>query len=314
MAVNIYLDKLPEKAFQKGMMVRDICRIRFLTRKQKEAAINDPKHSKIKYKAGDPDVQFESVSGDRRYATRSWVFNNLYFTNGDKVTRNKVRDGVIYLTIYNMNENQVAMFKTPNTKSVQFIVRSKQGSKALKPGDRVVYPVKLAGIDFLHPILVNELTFDKMFKAVGSEKEAQMGLVAAIKKMVEKPSGDVYEQSLRKKKQELQNKDFKVVDGVVVGVDKETSNTVRDNMIRPSNEAYYKIIGRIIKKGTTSELIGYVVTNGKKNLPLNISQVNSLVYNKKIQNAMLVIPTDKTHKPFIRGLGVVLSTLPATYR
>lgn len=294
MGKAIEVDKLPTEAFMSCLMVQNIAKIRLLTREQKRNRT-----------PGSPDVLMQCVGQRSIYVSRQDIASKCKTVKGNAVIVGGLRTGADYTVVIPCN-TPVRAIHIPNTKGNSYYVvnvPSKNGMecKPLKGGQMVVFPVQNGKLVTTMPLIISRAVFDKMI--VIKEKSQQeyndrlrKSLVMMVRKQKALEEGA--------KANDLSS-NMSVVQRVQAKKEAEMAE-------REQERAPFVIVGRILKKGTLDQVIGYVVSNGKAQKAFPLKQVMQMCNNKQIRNATLV--RNASGKVFMRGVGTILDTLPTTYR
>lgn len=283
----IAINNLPDEAFLRGILVQNIAKVRILTRDEK-------KHRE----PGSPDVMIQYNGQGTSFITRTDLIQNCRTHDGRKITIGAMKEGQVYTVTVPAKLNVYA-FHVPNT-SMPFGLALKNKSMKLRPGQFVVYAVNNGSISKNSPIVLSKDSFVKMI-VITEKSKAQYN--ARLKKALE---------AFIARKNTIDRADMARNNPNITTAERVRLQREKERALEIPNTAPYKIVGRIIRRGTLDNVIGYMVTNGKLTKAFPTSNVMEMCKNKKVKNATLV--RNQAGKVYLRGVGTVLDTLPVTYK
>lgn len=283
MDYNLSINNLPDSVFIPGKLVRNVARVRVLTRAEKKSKL---------FKHGGPDIQVIYINGDRCLTTRQEIASGkAKMADGSEIKFNSIKSGREYTIVIDTNQT-VGILRVPKTSKVKFVINKKASDGSLKtielkPGQLVVCPKtsRTLMLNKSAPLVLNDIMFNKM-------------CVFALK------DGEDIDTVKKQKKQELAK--------VIASKSSNEPKKPKLNIVQQNAEAPYRAIGRIVKAGTFNNVIGYIITDGKNSKACNLNTVQKLCFNHKIKNMTLVRKEDG--KFYLRGVGIQLDTLDTTYR
>ena len=267
----VYVNKLPNEAFMRGQVIRDIAEIRILTPDEKKSRT-----------PGSPDVCMKGILSGNRMISRNDLMNHCTMMNGHKLTIGAMQNGKVYSVVVpeGAGFKDVLLFKATESNNVDYAIELKQSGKSirrkLKPNTFVLYR---RGSDKEHtiPVIIDASALQKVVQIT------EPSLVDYLKRLQVAMANVERTDRLRE----------------------ETKSKLKEN----TNLAPYMIVAKVVKKGSY-DVIGYVVSNGKAKKPMPLKQVQQLAHQRKIRNCTLVHGATGY---FLRGVGVQLDALPATY-
>lgn len=278
----VYVNKLPNEAFMRGQVIRDIAEIRILTPDEKKSRT-----------PGSPDVCMKGILSGNRMISRNDLMNHCTMMNGHKLTIGAMQNGKVYSVVVpgGAGFKDVLLFKATESNSVDYAIELKQSGKSirrkLKPNTFVLYR---RGSDKEHtiPVIIDASALQKVVQIT------EPSLADYLKRLREAMAN--VERTDRLKEETKSNNIAQRV---------QAKRELKEN----TSLAPYMIVAKVVKKGSY-DVIGYVVSNGKAKKPMPLKQVQQLAHQKKIRNCTLVHGATGY---FLRGVGVQLDALPATY-
>lgn len=276
------MNKLPNEAFMRGEVVRDIAKVRILTPDEKKHRV-----------PGSPDVHLKGVLAGNRMITRNDLLNTCTMMNGHKLTIGAMQNGKVYSVIIpSLGFKDVLIFKAPDSDHVDYAIEIVQSNgktlrRKLQPNTFILYR---RGTDkgTTVPIVVDAQMLQKV--AIITEPSLKEYLQRLHKAMLSI-------ERTEKLKEETKSND--------IAQRVQAKRELKDSVAT----APYMLVAKVIRKGSY-DVIGYVVSNGKVKKPMPLKQVQQLASQKKIRNCTLVKGATGY---FLRGVGVQLDALPATY-
>lgn len=290
----VFIDKIPQEALLSGVMVNNIAKMRIITRAEK---------SKLKIKAGSPDVEIFFMNKSRTFVTRNEAIEKCRDAHGNRLNMNKIRDGKVY-TVCIPSNIPIKVFKVPNYNKLSFSVRmmTPKGAvvRPVKTGVSIVYFVMANGkVDKQHPLILSASVFKKSCLIKEPDRAACMQRQAYAIADILKNKDEAPKNSMEK---QLES------DRIL----SEAKDKGKNVTLKADTSAPFFAVGRIVRQGTYEQVIGYIVSNGKVNKALPLENVMTLCKQKKMRNMCIVQTSDG--KEFVRGVGIRLETLPIAYK
>ena len=309
--IQVACANLPNKGFIDAIKVKDICKLKFLTKQEKENIA-----------PGSPDVMLKHITGEIEYISRSDISKKYTDANGNKLKMMFLKNDRDYIVYCNCNESY-KILKLPNNCSGAF------KGKRVKPGDYVVMPIDSQGNPCREKMgIVSSKMFRKMFKIpmqavikrhMGSGSKnfslfKQLGAnnrrpsinISSIAKNTPVINLNVEKQM----KPRINSADLGInPSNIKIPTVTDKINTVQSN--RQENNKYkFTVINQILDMN--GKLLGYSVKELDSGTikQLNTAQLAVLCEQKLVNNVMLGT-IERTGKKFLKGNGIVLKNLPS---
>ena len=284
---------IPDDKLFDAVKVRDICKARVLSRKERKAYNIEP---------GSGDIKLLSATGEESMISRQELVNNFVHSNGNKIK----------LPILNCNTDYVVVRQCNTPYKIMYLPNNCRGfiqGKSIKQFSYIILPLNEDG------------------KTVNREKITVLSR-DLFKKCFVIPMQPIISRHLNDNMQSIpvQNR------VPVVSIPKEEKivpvelNKVKPNLVKPTlakpanimenvnrnqvaNKYEFTVVNAIMNNSGT--VIGYTVKRLRDGLTrqLLVSEVIKLCAARKVDNVMLATK-ESTGLKYLRGNGIQLSSLP----
>jgi hypothetical protein len=302
--VHFTCEEIPEHGFIDAVKVRDICKIKMLTR-QERAERNWTQE----------DVMVKSATGQQTYINRKQLVSNYTHIDGKKITIPYLKSGKVYTVCSNISTNYKVM-KLPNNATAAF-----NGSK-VQPGSYIICATNQDGsIDKNSMTIVSDKMFRKMFK-IPMQDVIQRNMGRTPKKrfgLFEQRNR--YSTPARRIKPRIDTSEIGMnPNNINIPTKSNPTNIVFNKQsmgmagipqsIEQESKYKYRATHRIVDM-SSHKLLGFVIQEIKtgKQKQFDVPNVTKMCEQHMVENLMLV-RSEKTGIRFLKGNGMRIESLP----
>lgn len=301
--VSIQCNNIPDYGFIDVVKVRDICKMRMLTRAEKKLNVH-----------GSPDVVMQSITGEQYRISRIQLITNFGLLSGGKIILASMHSDKIY-TVSRVCMEPYKALQLPNN-----YIGLLNGVEVPK-GSYIVCKVLADGnIDRANAFPISSEVFHKVFKVPMQEaiakhrnhsKNTQQPIPEQFNK---KPTVSISKQPSQPipKQAPVALQKPAVQQPVRPTQNRAVSANINHEPINKQHEYRYRLTQRILDQDRN--LVGFVVLDKKTGRTQNtsIKQVLDMCDAKVIENATAV--TKDGGIKYLRGKGIELRSLPPALR
>lgn len=300
---------VPSKGFLDAVKTKDIAKIKFLSRTEKE--------SNGSFISGGPDVRIQSLTGEYRLISRRELVSNYVHASGNRIKLAFLKNNKEYLVVGTCRVHYKIM-KLPNN----CVALLPNGKKSSRGGYIVAMEDENGQVNRDTIAAISTKMFRKMFRVQMQAplKRAMEPSNPKTKKVFTMFSKNRPVKSLKTFTPSFNSNELGM-NPANINIESVNDNKQTQNMWKPSsgirgkastqqNNIQYKYKATHKVVDMNKKLMGYTILEIKSGKTRNLTplELSSLCERKLVENVMLV--TNQQGNKFLKGNGCVLNNLP----